>query len=237
IYEGPRPRRPGAAAPVAASAPVRGEVPREEPVRGSLSPDAKFGIVLSIVGALGLGIAIGVWATPMLRPANTFLPPEPAPSLALSVTRPSETPAPAAIEAAPSDPEAASENALAAEPVAAPVSAKAAARISPSPQRLKKTARNDAAPAPKDVGGCKPDGSRAEIAICADPSIAAADEDMQRAFQRALKAGAPARTLQAEQKEWLNVREDAARRSPGDLADAYAQRVAELNAIADDPPH
>ena len=75
------------------------------------------------------------------------------------------------------------------------------------------------------------------MTICADASIAAADQDMRKAYQRALRSGAPAAALRAQQDDWLALREDAARRSPSDLAAAYEERIADLNAIADEPPH
>ncbi len=230
VYEGPRPRNAATPASVAPNAGARlGEV---EADREKMRDDAKLAIVLSIVGALGLGMGIGVWMTPMLGDNNPFLaPPAQAAPLAMTATLPASTTTPilAAPDAAPAVE--ASQEPVASETVAAP----AEARRADPPRKIKVAARTDAPV--RTAGGCSPNGSRAAVTLCTDPAIAAADQDMERAFQRALRSGAPAKTLRAEQQAWLSVREDAAGRSPADLADVYEQRVAELNAIADDPPH
>jgi len=231
IYEGPRPRR-AVAEPATEQAPFHGQeihlaVPRD-PAR-----DRVLGLVLLVAVTLGVGIGIGFWLSPGRQPAKAILPAEAA---APSVTRLVGTPPPPIVVQAAPAPVADTVDEARHEPVAAPLKAKAAARAADRPQRVKASARNDAVKAAPE-GGCRPDSGRAEVMLCADPAIAAADEEMQRAFQRALKSGAPARTLQAEQKAWLIVREQAAQRSPDDLAGAYEARVNELNAIADDPPH
>ncbi|MFI4950885.1 MAG: lysozyme inhibitor LprI family protein, partial [Caulobacterales bacterium] len=86
--------------------------------------------------------------------------------------------------------------------------------------------------------GCEAAGSRAEQAICADPALAAADQEMRRAYRRALDSGAAPAPLRASQEDWLIASEVAADRSPADLAGAYRRRIAELNAVAvQEPPH
>lgn len=82
---------------------------------------------------------------------------------------------------------------------------------------------------------CRQAGSLAEEMICTDAVLAAADRHMARAFQRAVRSGAPYEQLRAEQNDWLAMREDAALRSPRALAALYDQRIAELNAIAEGP--
>lgn len=73
----------------------------------------------------------------------------------------------------------------------------------------------------------------AEQMVCADASLAAADREMAQAYRRALRAGASAEDLRLEQRDWIALREDAARRSPQALAAIYFQRIDDLNAIAD----
>jgi uncharacterized protein YecT (DUF1311 family) len=104
--------------------------------------------------------------------------------------------------------------ALTAPPVVAP---------SPSPQ----------ARAGFDCGGA---GGVAEQMVCSDPDLAAADRDMSRAYRRALRSGASPGALRADQRDWLGIREEAARHSRQALAQVYQQRIDELNAAADDGP-
>lgn len=80
---------------------------------------------------------------------------------------------------------------------------------------------------------CSRTRSQAEDMVCSDPALAASDRQMARAFQRALRAGVPPGQLRAEQNDWLDIRDDAARRSPRALAAVYDQRIEELNAMAD----
>jgi uncharacterized protein YecT (DUF1311 family) len=75
--------------------------------------------------------------------------------------------------------------------------------------------------------------SPAAQTVCDAPELAAADRELRRAYRRALASGAPAGDLQADQDDWLGIREDAARRSPRAVASVYAQRIDELNAIAE----
>ena len=59
---------------------------------------------------------------------------------------------------------------------------------------------------------------------------------MTRAYAGALAAGVPQDELRAEQGDWLNLREDAARRSPQAMRSLYQQRIEELEALAADGP-
>lgn len=79
---------------------------------------------------------------------------------------------------------------------------------------------------------CREASSPAEEMVCSDPALAAADRHLARAFQRAIKAGAPYDLLRAEQDDWLAIREDAARHSPRAVAAIYDQRIGQLNAMA-----
>jgi uncharacterized protein len=72
--------------------------------------------------------------------------------------------------------------------------------------------------------------------VCEDPDLAAADRELNQAYRRALRSGAPVDQLRDEQRDWLAIREDAARHSPRALANVYEQRIDDLNEIADDGP-
>jgi uncharacterized protein YecT (DUF1311 family) len=108
-----------------------------------------------------------------------------------------------------------------------------------APQRLAQTPPPPVAATPRvdPLERCAGSRSRAEALVCADPQLAAYDRDLNRAYRRALGSGAVAPDdLRADQRDWLEEREQAARRSPGAMADVYAQRIEELNRIADDGP-
>ncbi len=75
--------------------------------------------------------------------------------------------------------------------------------------------------------------SRAEAMVCDDPGLAAADRRMARAYRGAVRSGAPLAKLRAEQDDWLDLREDAAGISRRAVAQLYAQRIDELEALAD----
>jgi hypothetical protein len=100
-----------------------------------------------------------------------------------------------------------------------------------------------AGPPPQVVGPRPPSGmscvarSRAEALVCADPQLAAYDRELNSAFRRALRSGAVSpEDLRADQRDWLDDRERAARRSPEALGNLYQDRIDELNRIADDGP-
>ena len=118
-------------------------------------------------------------------------------------------------------------------------------RAAPAAVAVVRTARAALPPAKARVASpirpaapCDAAPTRADQAICGTPSLAAADQEMRRAYQRALDAGAPPMPLRASQEDWLIASEVAAARSTLDLAAAYARRIAELNALARrEPPH
>lgn len=83
---------------------------------------------------------------------------------------------------------------------------------------------------------CRDARSYGQRMVCEDPALAAADRRMNRAYARALAAGVPADELQAEQNDWLSIREDAARRSPDAVRSIYEQRIDDLRALATDGP-
>jgi uncharacterized protein YecT (DUF1311 family) len=71
-----------------------------------------------------------------------------------------------------------------------------------------------------------------ERMVCDDPTLAALDQQLNRAFGAAVRAGAPRAELRAEQDAWVFRRDAVARRSPGALADYYRARIAHLDALA-----
>ncbi|MDB5474601.1 MAG: hypothetical protein JWP49_112, partial [Phenylobacterium sp.] len=80
---------------------------------------------------------------------------------------------------------------------------------------------------------CSSARGAAEAMVCGDPDLAAADRELARAYSRALRSGVPPGAVRADQRDWLNIREDAARHSRRALASVYQQRIDELNAVAD----
>lgn len=80
---------------------------------------------------------------------------------------------------------------------------------------------------------CASARTRAEVMVCNDPGLAAADRRMARAYRGAARSGAPLGQLRAEQDDWLDLREDAAHISRRAVAQLYAQRIDELEAMAD----
>lgn len=73
----------------------------------------------------------------------------------------------------------------------------------------------------------------AEQMICSNPGLAAQDRAMARAYRRALSASASPDDMRSEQRDFMAMREDAARRSPRALAGLYDQRIHDLNDVAD----
>jgi uncharacterized protein YecT (DUF1311 family) len=72
----------------------------------------------------------------------------------------------------------------------------------------------------------------AEQLICSDPELAAADREMYRAYRRALRADVDP-YLPQEQRDWIGIREDAARHSRRAVVQVYDQRIQELNHLAE----
>ena len=72
--------------------------------------------------------------------------------------------------------------------------------------------------------------------VCSDPRLAAADRRMSRAYAAALAAGGPHDQLDAEQADWLAIREDAARYSSRAVLNVYQQRTRELEAMVAEEP-
>lgn len=207
-------------------------------------------LIGGIAAACILGLGLGLAAKPELlvgksvqKPAAVVAPaadgqidivmadPPPVSDAPVTPSGPLETMSQDLIQAAPRPP----------EPVARPRTPERAAPIyvpresadesgvdavadAPPPRRAR------AARASFDCGRAR---SYAEQMVCEDPALAAADRQLARAYQRAIRSGAPVDLLRAEQSDWIDIREDAAQTSPRALASVYDQRIEELNEMAD----
>jgi uncharacterized protein YecT (DUF1311 family) len=229
----------------------------DRPRRGFALPRiTKGGLIVGAAAAVALGLALGLWARPNLETSRGA---DAAQRVAAAVPIEVNRPPPEAVtsngklEVLPPDVAAASRQASAerqsslssvfdlapppplprpAEP-RAPTPPRVAALTPPPPLQ----AAPETAPSPPQVRAgldCADAGSLAEEMICSDPDIAAADREMSRAYRRALRAGTPAGALRADQRDWLAIREDAARHSRRALAQVYQQRIDELNDAADE---
>lgn len=248
VYMGPRPVRPVAEALNAEAAARAVEDWRKahpEFGKAGSSGGERSGLVAAVGGALVAGLTLGIWIGPTLRPVATV---DPAPAAMASLPEAPVLPAPRLGHAPP-------DRAMIAAQALFPSLGRVHTDPTPAPRKARlataKTRHGAASPMPRSAArpadepdsaaaepvGCKPGASRLQVTLCADATIAAADQDMKRAYQRALKSGAPVRALRAQQDDWQAASETAAARSPGDLASAYRQRIDELNALADDPPH
>ena len=159
VYEGPLPRRPALPEPLAADI-----APDDEDRIDAGSRVRGFAVGLVVVGALAMGVAIGLWAAPNLRGTGGAPQPEQAP-LALSLTQPTEAPLRDAIELPAPTIEPAQEAPPKAEPVKAKsvkVSAKPP-RARQAPQRARQVAHNTVA-ASKAQASVRMRAPRAELA-------------------------------------------------------------------------
>jgi uncharacterized protein YecT (DUF1311 family) len=124
-------------------------------------------------------------------------------------------------------------------PIAASPPELAARTAGPMVSKLAQVETPAPVPAPRPQAtdpACDGAGGRAAQMVCADPELSAADRELNRAYRRALRSGAAPEQLREEQRDWLSIREDAARHSPRAVANIYDQRIDELNRIADDGP-
>ncbi len=80
---------------------------------------------------------------------------------------------------------------------------------------------------------CRYARTRAELMVCEDPRLAAADRRLAAAFRRAVDGGAPYGPLRRQQDRWLAARERAAV-SPEAVHMVYQQRIAELENIGEE---
>ena len=159
VYEGPRPRRPAPHEPLVVELTSGDEGRVDTGSRGH-----GLGVALVVVGALAMGVAIGLWAAPNLRRADEVPQPEPT-ALALSVTQPTEAPLREAIDVPAPTIEPTPEEPVKAEAVSRPANAKSAtAHVARPPQRARKIARNDAVAAPRAKNLVPTRTPRAELA-------------------------------------------------------------------------
>ena len=68
--------------------------------------------------------------------------------------------------------------------------------------------------------------------VCADPTLGAADRQLNRAYNEARAAGVSDAQLARQQQRWLSARSAAAREAPWAVHDVYLARIAELNGLA-----
>lgn len=226
-----------------------GERPLTLEPRNEHRPPRRLGgkaLLAGVAGACVLGLGLGLAARPELitdivapamqpraqteRPQMDIVMSEPAPEAPLPPRPPLETmdpdlafdPPGVAEAPEPPIPPDAPFAPMAAVPQHAPMAP--IARPAPEPPLATRRPHFD----------CRDAGSLAEELVCADAVLAAADRQLSRAYDRALRAGVPSEALQAEQEDWLASREDAALRSPRALGRLYDQRIDELNARADE---
>jgi len=208
-------------------------------------------LLLGGAAAVVLGLALGFWARPDLANRSPAAPADAestAPGVPIEVARPPPQPQPRAAGKLEVLPPAVAEAARAqaasaaaaratsaatepTEPDAAPGIGDAAPRLAVRPPR----AAGFAPPIGRAGFDCATARAGAEQIVCSDPMLAAEDRELARAYRRALASGAaPPGALRADQRNWMAIREDAARHSRRALADVYRQRIDELNSIAED---
>jgi uncharacterized protein YecT (DUF1311 family) len=184
-------------------------------------------LVVGVGGAVVLGLVLGVLARPTLNRSAA------APPMRAVTAAEDNTPARMDIEvnALPPQPIVRSAGRL---DVLPPGAAQAASRPAPFLAGLSVEPPQSAQVVAAD--GCQAIHDRAAQMVCADPELSAADRELNQAYRRALRSGAAPEQLQQDQRDWLAIREDAARRSPRAVASIYEQRIDELNEIADEGP-
>jgi uncharacterized protein YecT (DUF1311 family) len=109
------------------------------------------------------------------------------------------------------------------------------AQSAPAPAPVAARPAPSAAPAPQGRASfdCTTARPGAEQMVCADPQLAADDRQMARVYGRAVRSGMNPAMLSREQQDWVAIREDAAHRSRQAVAQAYDQRIRELERMAD----
>ncbi|THD77476.1 MAG: DUF1311 domain-containing protein [Phenylobacterium sp.] len=214
------------------------------PVQPARPPARRWPMLLAIGGAAAivLGAGAGLLIRPNLASHDTDAAERTAAGVPIEVDRPPPEAVPASngkLEVLSPDQAAAARAVAPAAPVyqpgpvppLPPVAADASG--DPDGATAARTVRPPPAYAAGPAEACAA-GSPAEQMVCADPGLQAADRDLNRAYRRALAVGVPPSDLRGEQRDWLAIREDAARRSPRAVANVYAQRIDELNGMADD---
>lgn len=72
----------------------------------------------------------------------------------------------------------------------------------------------------------------ADVLVCENPSLQAAERQMARAYRQAEDAGVPSQRLRSQQRRWLAARSAAARDNPWAVRDVYDARIAELEELS-----
>lgn len=217
---------------------------------------SRRGLALAAVGvvaAVALGLGFGFWSRPDLgaeAPSATAATRHANPA-GQSAPGAAERPIPISpgVQAAPAPPPGGKLETLPPE-MAAATQAPGRVRPAQAPASAASPADSDAsddedeaqpaeaapsAPPPMvrasvDCAGARTD---AEQLVCSDPALAAEDRRLSQAYRRALDSGVDPYDLRQEQRDWLAIRDDAARHSPGAVAQVYEQRIQELNRMAD----
>jgi uncharacterized protein YecT (DUF1311 family) len=198
---------------------------RRRPARRRRAPIA-VAAALTATFVLGAGLGLAVLHGPPAkweRPALLRRAPPPLATADLQrvppLAEPTETPAPTPA------------NLPLAYSVTAP--AQSAARPAIAVAKTSTARRPSASPARRQPP--RDEGSSSE-----DPPFAALDEELNKAFADAIRAGAPAGDLSAEQENWIIRRDRIRRNDPALAEDLYRARIAELQALsahhADLPP-
>ena len=231
------------------------EAPDPREPRRRLPAISRNQLIAGAAVAVALGLALGLWARPTLKtgagPAQAELA-APARAVPIEVEHPAPQPQPhggkldvlpqaparpAQVQAPPTfgpeTPPAEDASQTAPAPIPAPRVDRTASP--PSPAVPAPPAVLQRAPGPRASFDCSTARPGAEAMVCGDPGLAAADRELSRAYRRALASGAPPGAIRADQRDWLAIREDAARHSRRALAEVYQQRIDELNQIAEQP--
>jgi len=209
------------------------------------------GLILAAGGAVALGLVVGVWARPNFGATHdTDAAEHAAAALPVEVNKPAPpqqvTAADGKLEVLPLGP-------AGQPPQSQSPGSSIFAELGPPPPLP--PAQGDAAPPPRIAALAPPptatvpaapvaaatdctQGGLADQMVCSDTGLAEADREMSQAYRRALRAGVSPGALRADQRDWLDIREEAAHHSRRALAQVYAQRIEELNAAAgeDDSP-
>lgn len=212
--------------------------PQPAPETPSMHRPSTLALMLGgVAGALVLGVLFGLWARPELIGSKPMAPAAPAPAVAappraaqvpLVVAPPqkAEPPprAPGRLETLPPEMAAAARTQVL--PSIPPIDSGTTAGESPE------AAETPPSPSYAASFDCATARPGAEEIVCEDPALAAADRRMARAYARAMRSGVDPEDLRQEQRDWTAIREDAAMESRQALAQAYDQRIRELNQIA-----
>jgi len=228
-----------------------GPPPEDAPLKPARDP--RPFMIAGVVVAAVLGVGLGFWANPpeigapQPRPMAAATPAAGDGDVKITVNPQMPLPVPKAgapMEVLPPDMAQAAPRVMAMtapRPIVPP-------RAAPAPLAPAEPARI-ASPAPAETHfanapldavrpsfDCAGELSAAQAMVCDDARLAAKDRRLARAYRQALRAGAPADSLEAEQDDWRAIREDAASVSRRAVAQVYDQRIRELEAMADWDP-